>query len=454
MQFGLTNSSSSFQNLVNDIFADFLDIFVVVYLDDNMVFSSSEEENVKHVASVPQKLRENNLFAKASKCLFHASSVEYLGYVVLSEGLKIDSSKVQQILNWPQPKNIKALQSFLGFANFYHHLNKNYYKKISVLTSLLKKDSSFIFNEEALKTYDSDYALGAVLSQVNDSGKHLIEFDSPKLLPSELNYEIHDKELLGIVYALKCWRAFLLSLSDSFEVLTDHSTKVLTCPQARWTEFLSEFHFSITYCPGRLATLPDALSYGQKERLNKILEHYLWMYVSYHQDYWHTWLPLAEFAYNNAEHSSTKQSPFFTIYGRSPSFDSIHISQDTPAGKLSTKLQPVKQVVKEELESAMKCFEKYADRNRAIPPDFQPGDKVWLASKSTKTTRPTKKLSERWLGPFEVLKKIGSHVYHLKLPQQWKSVHPVFYVSLLEPVKQSTIPNQNQFQPPPVIVEE
>ncbi|MBW0482151.1 hypothetical protein O181_021866 [Austropuccinia psidii MF-1] len=78
---------------------------------------------------------------------------------------------------------------------------------------------------------------------------------------------------------------------------------------------------------------------GQKERLNQILEQYLWMYVSYHQDDWHTWLPLAEFAYNNAEHSSTNQSPFFTIYERNPSFESIHISQDLPSGNSSTKLQ-------------------------------------------------------------------------------------------------------------------
>ncbi|MBW0496242.1 hypothetical protein O181_035957 [Austropuccinia psidii MF-1] len=91
MPFGLNNSPASFQNLVNDIFADFLDIFVVVYLDDIMVFSSSEKEHVKHVASVLQRLRDNNLFAKASKCVFHASSVEYLGYVVSSEGLKMDS---------------------------------------------------------------------------------------------------------------------------------------------------------------------------------------------------------------------------------------------------------------------------------------------------------------------------------------------------------------------------
>ncbi|MBW0537846.1 hypothetical protein O181_077561 [Austropuccinia psidii MF-1] len=113
----------------------------------------------------------------------------------------------------------------------------------------------------------SNYGLGSVLSQVNDSGKHPSEFDSCKLLLAELSYEINDKELLGIVWAPMNWRAFLLSLSHPFEVLTDHSSlqyfmssKFLTHLQSCWTEFLSEFHFTITYGPGRLATLPDAFS--------------------------------------------------------------------------------------------------------------------------------------------------------------------------------------------------
>ncbi|MBW0502061.1 hypothetical protein O181_041776 [Austropuccinia psidii MF-1] len=193
---------------------------------------------------------------------------------------------------------------------------------------------------------------------------------------------------------------------------------------------------------------------GQTERVNQILENHLWMYVGYHQDDWYTWLPPAEFAYNNAEHSLKKRLPVFTIYGRNPNFDSIHISQDSPSGKISTKLQSVQQAVKEELESAIGRFKKYADRNRTIPPDFQPREKVWLASKNIKTARPTNRLSQRWLGPFEVPKKIGSHAYHLMLTQQWKSVQPVFHVSLSEPVKQSNIPNQHQLPPPPVIVEE
>ncbi|MBW0506251.1 hypothetical protein O181_045966 [Austropuccinia psidii MF-1] len=122
--------------------------------------------------------------------------------------------------------------------------------------------------------------------------------------------------------------------------------------------------------------------------------------------------------------------------------------------KLIKKLELVQKVVKEKLESEIRHFKRYADRNRTIPPDLEPGDKVWLASKNIKTTRRTKNLLKRWLRYFGVLKKIGIHAYHLKLPQKWKSIHPVFHVSLLEPVKNSTIPNQNQLPPPPVLVEE
>ncbi|MBW0475302.1 hypothetical protein O181_015017 [Austropuccinia psidii MF-1] len=228
------------------------------------------------------------------------------------------------------------------------------------------------------------------------------------------------------------------------------SSKVLTC-QAHWAEFLSEFHLAITYFPGRLATLPDDFpeADGQTESVNQIIEQYLWIYFSYHQDYWHIWLPLTEFAYNNAENSSKKQSSY-TIYGENTSFDSIQISQDTPAGKLSTKLQSVNQVVKEELESEIRNFKKYEDRNRTIPPE----DKLLLASRNINTKRPTKKLSERWLRTFEVLKKIGSYAYHLQFPQKWKKAHPVFHVSFLKQVKKSTIPNQHQFPLPPVLVEE
>ncbi|MBW0511352.1 hypothetical protein O181_051067 [Austropuccinia psidii MF-1] len=193
---------------------------------------------------------------------------------------------------------------------------------------------------------------------------------------------------------------------------------------------------------------------GQTGSLNQILEQYLWMYVSYHQDDWNTWLSLAKFAYNNSDHSSTKQSPLFTVYERDPQFASIHITQDTPAGKLSTKIQSIQQDVKRELEVAINRFKRYAHKSRASPPVFNPGDMVWLSSKNIKSTRHTKTLDERWLGPFPILKKVSTHAYHLKLPSQWKSIHPVCHISLLEPVKTLTIPNQHQDPPPPIIIAE
>ncbi|MBW0471886.1 hypothetical protein O181_011601 [Austropuccinia psidii MF-1] len=173
---------------------------------------------------------------------------------------------------------------------------------------------------------------------------------------------------------------------------------------------------------------------GQTERVKQILEQCLRMYVTYHQDDWNTWIPLAEFAYKNSDHSSTKQSPFFTIYGIDPQFDSNN--------------------VKRELEVAINLFKRYADKSRRITPDFNPGDMVWLSSKNIESTRHTKKLSERWLGPFPILKKVSTHAYHLKLHYQWKSIHPVFHISLLEPVKTSTIPNWHQEPSPPIIIEE
>ncbi|MBW0508290.1 hypothetical protein O181_048005 [Austropuccinia psidii MF-1] len=134
------------------------------------------------------------------------------------------------------------------------------------------------------------------------------------------------------------------------------------------------------------------------------------MYVSYHQYDWNTWLPLAEFSYNNSDHSSTKQSTFFTVYERDPQFESVHITQDTPSERLSTKIQSVQQDVKRELEVVINSFKSYADKSRASPPIFNPGD--------------------------------------------MKSIHPVFHFSLLEPVKTSTIPNRHQESPPPIIIEE
>ncbi|MBW0474130.1 hypothetical protein O181_013845 [Austropuccinia psidii MF-1] len=227
------------------------------------------------------------------------------------------------------------------------------------------------------------------------------------------------------------------------------SDRVFLFVSSFWTNLCHKLKIS-----RNLSTAYHPETDGKTKKVNQILEQYLWMYVSYHQENSKTWLPLAEISYNNSDHSSTKQSPFFTFYGRDPHFDSVHITQDTLAGKLSTKFQSVQQDFKRELEAAINRFKRYADKSRASPPIFNPGDIVWLSSKNIKSTRPTKKLSEVWLGPFPILKKVSTHAYHLKLPSQWKSIHPVFHISLLKAFKTSTIPNRHQEPPPLIIIEE
>ena len=155
MPFGLTNAPASFQALVNEVFSDLLDSFVAIYLDNIMIYSKTLEEHQIHVRTVLERLHEENMYAKASKCEFHKPSVEYLGCIVSGHGLKMDKTKVQTILDWPEPSNLKALQSFLGFANFYWKFIFNYSKMTCHLSSLTKKDIKYEFGPEARKQFEA-----------------------------------------------------------------------------------------------------------------------------------------------------------------------------------------------------------------------------------------------------------------------------------------------------------
>lgn len=295
MPFGLTNAPASFQHLMNHNFRDMLDDFVIIYLDDILIFSKTIEEHIGHVRRVLQRLRDVGLYAKGEKCEFHQEHVEFLGFVITSKGLTMDKKKVQAVLEWPVPKSLSELRSFIGFANFYRRFIKSYSSVIHPLVALTRKGTPYVWSEECQKSFEnlkqsftqagllrhfdpsrplvletdaSDYAVAGILSQVFEDGVlYAIAFFSRKMTPAELNYEIHDKEMLAIVSAFKEWRHYLEGASHTIDVITDHrsleyftTTKQLTRRQARWSEFLSGFNFKIWYRTGAQSTKPDALT--------------------------------------------------------------------------------------------------------------------------------------------------------------------------------------------------
>ncbi|KAJ1585280.1 hypothetical protein NDA15_004744 [Ustilago hordei] len=297
MPFGLANAPAHFQSFINDIFRDIIGVYVVVYLDDFLIFSDTEEAHVKHVTEVLTRLRSNRLFAKLSKCEFHTKTVEFLGYIIKPTGIEMDPEKVRTVKEWPMPESIHDIQRFLGFANFYRRFIAHFARIAKPLTALVKPIERFKkleLPEEAqqafhkliqaftsagvlqhfdyhlptrLETDASDFAIAGVLKQEHEGRWHPVAFYSRKMSSAEKNYEIHDKELLAVVACLTQWRHMLAGLPNQLVILTDHealkyfkSQRRITGRQARWAILLADFDFILQYRPGDKGGEPDALT--------------------------------------------------------------------------------------------------------------------------------------------------------------------------------------------------
>ena len=288
MPFGLTNAPATFCTLMNQVFHDYLDKFVVIYLDDIMVFSSTLEEHMDHLRLVFKRLQENQLYVKREKCSFAQIQIHFLGHVVEQGQIRMDMEKVEAIRDWATPKNVKELRSFLGLANYYRRFVEGYSRRITALTELLKKDKKWSWTSECHEAFEdlkqalmkdpvlalpdlgkafevqtdaSDFAIGGVLLQE----KHPIAFESRKLNEAERRYTAQEKELLAVLHCLRAWRHYLLG--SRFVVKTDNTAvshfltqPKLTAKQARWQEFLAEFDFSFEYKAGSTNQVADALS--------------------------------------------------------------------------------------------------------------------------------------------------------------------------------------------------
>ncbi|GJX14430.1 putative nucleotidyltransferase, ribonuclease H [Tanacetum coccineum] len=256
MPFGLTNAPAVFMDLMNRVFHEFLDKFVIVFIDDILVFSKSKEEHEEHLRTVLQILRQEKLYAKFSKCEFWLSKVAFLGHIVSAEGITMDPAKVEAITKWPRPTSVTEVRSFLGLAGYYRRFVEGFSRLALPLTKLMRKGEKFVWNEEREKSFEE-------LKQ-RLHGK-VIAYASRQLKPYEVNYPTHDLELAAVVFALKIWRHYLYG--ESCDIFTDHKSlkyiftqRELNMRQRRWLELLKDYDTNIQYHPGKANVVADALS--------------------------------------------------------------------------------------------------------------------------------------------------------------------------------------------------
>jgi len=219
--------------LMNSILSKYLDKFVIVFIDDILIYSKNEQEHQDHLRIVLQTLREQQLFAKFSKCEFYQSKIQYLGHVISKEGISLDPVKIKAITEWPVPRDVTDVRSFMGITGYYRSFIEGFSKIAYPITSLQKKGIKFVWSDKCQKSFqqlktllmiapvlkiadlDKDFlvctdackeGLGGVLSQDN----YVIAYESRKLKQHENNYETHDLELAAIIHVLKMWRHYLI----------------------------------------------------------------------------------------------------------------------------------------------------------------------------------------------------------------------------------------------------
>ncbi|KAJ9525206.1 hypothetical protein QJQ45_020746, partial [Haematococcus lacustris] len=293
LPFGLCNAPATFQQLMNDVFKPHLDDFVLVYLDDILVFSKSAADHERHLHLTLSLLRQHQLCANLAKCAFWLDTVDFLGHIVSAAGIQPDPTKVKAVLDWPAPQDKHQLRSFLGTANYYRRLLHHHAHRVLPLTDLLRDEQPWRWGEAeqrafadikaamasspvvrppdfslpfTVKTDASLFAIGAVLTQQDSSGaEYVVAYESRKLNPAQVNYPAHERELLAVLHALTTWRHYLLG--RPFIVETDNSATThvltqsnLTGRQMRWTQRLAEFDITFVHKAGKHHTVPDALS--------------------------------------------------------------------------------------------------------------------------------------------------------------------------------------------------
>ncbi|GJR60648.1 putative reverse transcriptase domain-containing protein [Tanacetum coccineum] len=274
MPFGLTNAPAIFMDMINRVCKPYLDRFMIVFIDDILIYSKSIKEHEGHLRLILKLLKEEKLYAKFSKCEFWLSKVQFLGHVIHSEGIHVDPTKIESIKDWASPKTPTEIRQFLGLTG--EKVEAVFQQKFysAPILALPEGSENFVVYCDA-----SHKGLGMVLMQ----REKVIAYASRQLKVHEKNYTTHDLELGAVVFALKMWRHYLYG--TKCVVFTDHKSlqhildqKELNMRQRRWLELLSDYDCEIRYHPGKANVVADALS--RKERSKPLRVRALVMTIS------------------------------------------------------------------------------------------------------------------------------------------------------------------------------
>ena len=294
--FGLTNSSATFQTMINDLFQDMINQrTTATFINDIIVATETEKGHDEVIEKVLKRLKENDLFVKPKKYKWKVREVEFLEVVIGLKGVEIQKEKVKGMLNWPALQNIKEVQKFLGLVNYYRQFIEDFAKVIVPLHLLVQKEEKQRQGKEQKKAFQrikkifiselilaipdldremqveadtSDYATEEVLSVKYKNGKQRpVVFISKSMNPMERNYKIHDKEMLAVIRCLETQRYYLEEAKIQFKIWIDYknlqyfmTSQKLNCRQAKWMLYLSRFDFVLKHVPEKSIGKMNGLS--------------------------------------------------------------------------------------------------------------------------------------------------------------------------------------------------
>nr|GEZ40566.1 putative reverse transcriptase domain-containing protein [Tanacetum cinerariifolium] len=429
MPFGLIHAPAVFMDLMNRIFHEYLDKFIIVFIDDILVYSKTKKDHEEHLRIVLGSLRQEKLYAKFSKCKFWLGQMAFLGHIVSADGITMDPAKVEAITKWPRPKTVNEVRSFLGLAGYYRRFVEGSSRLALPLTKLMRKGEKFVWNEEREKSFEKlkkRLVYAPILTLPSDSGGSTKMYGDLKqdfwwngmkqdiatyvgrcLICQQVKIEHQRASGLPQPLDIPVWKCDEISI-DFVTGLPRTQKK----NDAIWDpRFTSRFWKGLQSAWGtrlKFSTAFHLETDGQTERTIQTLEDMSCAFEWTRN--WNEYLCLVEFAYNNNWHASIKAAPYELLYGR----------------KCRAPI----------------CWNEFGERVIEGPELIEvTNEKVAVAKEKLEEARGVQrfgikgKLSPRFIGPFKILDRIGEVSYRLALPLQLSHVHNVFHVSLLRGYK-------------------